>query len=114
MRSASRGSPVAMMVYPSAELARTGDRAKSPWFQLLNGTWKFHGSLRPADRPLEFYRPDFNDSTWPVGTARFGWGLDGEVTTLTEGRVTHYFRRWFSSGVNGLSFCLGQKAAKSS
>src|SRR5204862_2436957 len=22
--------------------------------------------------------------------------LDGEVTTLTEGRVTHYFRRWFN------------------
>lgn len=38
----------------------------------------------------------FNDSTWPLGTARFGWGLDGEVTTLTEGRVTHYFRRWFT------------------
>ena len=38
----------------------------------------------------------FNDSAWPVGTARFGWGLDGEITTLTEGRVTHYFRRWFS------------------
>lgn len=38
----------------------------------------------------------FNDSAWPSGTARFGWGLDGEVTTLTSGRVTHYFRRWFS------------------
>ena len=46
-----------MMVYPSAELARTGDRAKSPWFQLLNGTWKFHGSLRPADRPAGLLPP---------------------------------------------------------
>jgi len=40
-------------------------------------------------------QPSFNDATWPVGNARFGWGLDGEVTTLTSGRVTHYFRRWF-------------------
>src|ERR1041384_4598142 len=53
-----------MMVYPTAELARAGDRTKSPWFQLLNGTWKFHGSLRPAERPVDFYRTDFNDSAW--------------------------------------------------
>src|ERR1051326_8408310 len=53
-----------MMVYPSAELATTGDRAKSPWFHLLNGTWKFQGSLRPSDRPLSFYRPDYDDSAW--------------------------------------------------
>ena len=39
---------------------------------------------------------NFNDSSWPQGIARFGWGLDGERTPLTEGRVTTYFRRWFS------------------
>ncbi len=39
--------------------------------------------------------PLFNDAAWPSGTARFGWGLDGETTLLTEGRITHYFRRWF-------------------
>ena len=32
----------------------------------------------------------------PSAPARFGWGLDGETTTITEGRVTHYFRRWFN------------------
>ena len=66
-----------MMVYPIAELARTGDRAKSPWFQLLNGTWKFHGSLRPAERPLDFYRPDFNDAAWGTMPVPASWQMHG-------------------------------------
>jgi beta-galactosidase len=66
-----------MMAYPSADLARTFDRAKSPWFQLLNGTWKFHGSLRPAERPLDFYRPDFNDASWMPMPVPASWQMHG-------------------------------------
>jgi beta-galactosidase len=66
-----------MMSYPSAELARTGDRARSPWFQLLNGTWKFHGSLRPAERPVDFYRPDFNDTAWGTIPVPSSWQMHG-------------------------------------
>ncbi len=33
--------------FPTAESARTLDREKTPWFQLLNGQWQF----RMADRP---------------------------------------------------------------
>jgi hypothetical protein len=40
--------------------------------------------------------PLANDAAWPAASARFGWGLDGERTVLTEGRITHYFRRWFN------------------
>jgi beta-galactosidase len=66
-----------MMVYPSAELAKTGDRAQSPWFQLLNGNWKFHGSSRPADRPLEFFRPGFDDSGWGTIPVPSSWQMHG-------------------------------------
>jgi hypothetical protein len=38
----------------------------------------------------------FNASAWPAAPARFGFGLDGEATPLTEGRVSYYFRRWFN------------------
>ncbi len=38
----------------------------------------------------------FNASAWPAAPARFGFGLDGEATLLTEGRVSFYFRRWFN------------------
>src|SRR5436190_3420017 len=66
-----------MMVYPSAELARAGNRAQSPFFHSLNGTWKFHGSLRPADRPLDFYLPDFDDSAWRTMPVPASWQMHG-------------------------------------
>ncbi|MBS1854255.1 MAG: DUF4981 domain-containing protein [Acidobacteria bacterium] len=66
-----------MMVYPSAELARTGDRARSPWFQSLNGTWKFRGSERPADRPVDFYRTDYDDSGWGSIPVPASWQMHG-------------------------------------
>lgn len=45
----------------------------------------------------------FNDGGWPTANARFGWGLDGEMTPLTPSRTTHYFRRWFNlADVSGL------------
>ena len=37
----------------------------------------------------------FEDAAWPAGNGRFGWGLDGEATLLTSGRITHYFRKTF-------------------
>jgi beta-galactosidase len=66
-----------MMSYPSAELARTSDRAKSPWFQLLNGTWKFHGSLRPSERPIDFYRMDYSDAAWGNMPVPASWQMHG-------------------------------------
>jgi beta-galactosidase len=53
-----------LMVYPSAELATAGDRAKSPWFRSLNGTWKFNWAPGPAVRPVDFYRPTYSDAGW--------------------------------------------------
>ncbi len=66
-----------MMAYPSSELARTADRAKSPWFELLNGTWKFHGSLRPSERPIDFYRTDYSDAAWGNMPVPASWQMHG-------------------------------------
>jgi acetyl esterase/lipase len=81
-----------MMVYPGSELARTGDRAKSPWFQSLNGTWKFRGSERPSDRPVDFYRADYDDSGWGPMPVPASWQMHG-VGAFT--RLA--FRRRFTS-----------------
>ena len=55
-------------------------------------SWRYWDSATPVGGG--WARTDFNDTTWLNGAARFGWGLDGEKTTLTDGRVTAYFRRW--------------------
>ncbi|HNY40401.1 MAG TPA: glycoside hydrolase family 2 TIM barrel-domain containing protein, partial [Bryobacteraceae bacterium] len=66
-----------MMVYPSPALAQTMDRAQSPWFQPLNGTWKFVWSKNPASRPADFYRPDFKDTAWKTLPVPSNWQLHG-------------------------------------
>jgi beta-galactosidase len=63
--------------YPSAALAQAGERGSSPWFRLLNGSWKFHGSMRPSERPLEFYRTDFNDASWGAIPVPASWQMHG-------------------------------------
>lgn len=36
----------------------------SPWKVSLDGMWKFHWSEKPADRPIDFYRTDYDVSEW--------------------------------------------------
>ncbi|MBN2507663.1 MAG: PKD domain-containing protein [Verrucomicrobia bacterium] len=55
--------------------------------------WSFWDSPDPVG--TGWHNPAFQEHGWSAGWARFGWGLDGELTLLTAGRVTHYFRRWF-------------------
>jgi len=66
-----------MMVYPSAELARTNDPSKSPWFLSLNGEWRFHWSPRPADRPQDFFVPSFSDAGWKTMPVPSNWQMHG-------------------------------------
>ncbi|HYT76351.1 MAG TPA: glycoside hydrolase family 2 TIM barrel-domain containing protein [Vicinamibacterales bacterium] len=61
-----------MMIYPSADLAKAGAAldsrqaalARSPWFESLNGTWKFKPSPRPDARPANFFRTEFDAASW--------------------------------------------------
>ena len=54
--------PAHATLLPFADLnsALTGERKNSPYFQLLNGNWKFHFAPTPAAAPEDFYRPDFD------------------------------------------------------
>lgn len=54
-----------MTRFPRATAARTFDRAQSSFYQSLNGNWKYHWSATPAARVPDFWRNDFDDSTWP-------------------------------------------------
>jgi hypothetical protein len=55
-------------------------------------TWKYWDNATAV--PSGWQTAGFNDGAWPSARARFGFGLDGEATPLTAGRVTWYFRRW--------------------
>jgi len=77
-----------LMVYPDVEsaLKATHSSAKgpmwkaSPYYQLLNGMWKFNWVERPADRPQDFFKTDFDDSAWveapvPNNMELLGYGI---------------------------------------
>ena len=67
----------AMMIYPSETLARGMDPAASPWFRSLNGPWQFHWVERPADRAADFFRPDFDASSWATIPVPSNWEVEG-------------------------------------
>jgi beta-galactosidase len=71
--------PAPATLLPSAtdEQALAGTREASPYFRSLNGRWKFHYVDRPADRPRDFFRPDFDDSAWKEIAVPSNWQLEG-------------------------------------
>src|SRR5437762_3473099 len=46
------------------EAAALRDGHHSPWTQSLDGAWKFHWVKQPDLRPVDFYKPDFDVSSW--------------------------------------------------
>jgi beta-galactosidase len=49
----------------------------SAWFNLLNGHWKFNWVEKPADRPLDFYLPGYDDSLWKTIPVPGNWEFNG-------------------------------------
>ncbi|BDD07275.1 glycoside hydrolase family 2 TIM barrel-domain containing protein [Aureibacter tunicatorum] len=63
--------------YESEALALNHKKAASGRYQLLNGKWKFHFSRKPADRPENFYKEDFDISKWDEISVPGNWELLG-------------------------------------
>ena len=55
---------VDVVPYANTAEALRGEPVLSPWWRTLDGAWKFHWARQPAERPVEFYRQDFNDAGW--------------------------------------------------
>jgi len=66
-----------MTIYRDEATALLNARPVSPFYQSLNGTWKFNFVRRPADRPVDFYKPDFDDKAWKTIRVPANWQLEG-------------------------------------
>ena len=71
--------PAHATLLPFADLnsALTGERKNSPYFQLLNGNWKFHFAPTPAAAPEDFYRADFDSRAWDTIPVPGNWQMLG-------------------------------------
>ncbi|QIB27035.1 beta-galactosidase subunit alpha [Caloranaerobacter azorensis] len=63
--------------YSDIDSALTYERGSSKWFQLLNGVWKFYYASSPKDVPSDFYKNDFDFSSWDDIKVPGHWQLQG-------------------------------------
>ena len=63
--------------YTNLEDLFTNDKNKSPYYKLLNGTWKFNWVKDPAERPVDFYKADFDVSYWDEIPVPSNWEIQG-------------------------------------
>jgi beta-galactosidase len=63
--------------FPSAQTARSVDRERTPWFQLLNGQWQFKAVDRPENVALADVAMDCDRSKWDSVEVPGNWTLQG-------------------------------------
>ena len=63
--------------FQSVKALNTDDYSSSVFYRSLNGKWKFNWVRKPADRPLDFYRPDYDDTGWSKIDVPGNWELNG-------------------------------------
>ncbi len=63
--------------YPSEALALKDDYAASPYYQSLDGKWKFHWTSRIADVPSGFYKEEYDVSKWAEMPVPGTWEFNG-------------------------------------
>ncbi len=63
--------------FKNIEDALKNDKSKSPFIKILNGKWKFNFVTKPDDRPKEFFKTDFDDSSWDEIDVPANWELKG-------------------------------------
>ena len=63
--------------FPVADGTLKNNPKGSPFYVSLNGPWKFHWVEKPADRPLDFWKPEFDDGGWKTIAVPSNWEFQG-------------------------------------
>ena len=80
------------------------DRSSSPFYKSLNGVWKFNWVRTPEERPMDFYKQDFDDSDWSDIPVPSSWQMKGFGQPIyTNIKYPHDRNPPFIQGDNGNS-----------
>ncbi|UTF60636.1 glycoside hydrolase family 2 TIM barrel-domain containing protein [Gilvimarinus sp. DA14] len=63
--------------FTDAQKAKTGTDRDSSLYHSLNGEWHFNFVEKPAQRPMDFYKPSVDVSDWPLIPVPSNWQLEG-------------------------------------
>ncbi|QES90143.1 glycoside hydrolase family 2 TIM barrel-domain containing protein [Rhizosphaericola mali] len=69
-----------LMPYANMQEALQADRHQSSFYRSLNGTWKFHWVAWPQKRPVDFYKDNYDVSSWADIAVPSNWGMKGYGT----------------------------------
>ena len=76
-----------LMPYANVDQALAAKRLESPFARSLNGNWSFHWVPRPEQRPVDFYKLDYDVSGWKTIPVPSCWQMQGygvpEYTNFT-------------------------------
>lgn len=64
-------------VFPDEASALTFDRARSPYYRSLDGSWKFQFLKNPGEVPASFGTADYDDSSWDEIEVPSNWQILG-------------------------------------
>ncbi|MFN7993704.1 MAG: glycoside hydrolase family 2 TIM barrel-domain containing protein [Bryobacteraceae bacterium] len=80
--------------YPAEADARHADTSlpDSAFLQSLNGAWQFSWVRQPSERPVGFYRPDFDVSHWKQIDVPSNWEMKGYGTPIYS-NITYPFKK---------------------
>lgn len=67
----------AAMMADTAFYARPWEQHHSAQVRSLNGQWRFHLVSEPSQRPLDFYKPEFDASGWDKIPVPSNWEMQG-------------------------------------
>lgn len=69
-----------LMPYATHREALAAKRFASSYCRSLNGQWKFNWVRRPEERPVDFYKPEFDVSSWKEIPVPANWEIEGYGT----------------------------------
>ncbi|RYX85524.1 DUF4981 domain-containing protein [bacterium] len=83
-----------LMPYATVGEALKAIRHDSSFSRSLNGQWKFNYVPRPEQRPVDFYKTDFDDSSWKSIAVPSNWQLLGYGTPYYKNMGYTFQRDW--------------------
>jgi beta-galactosidase len=83
-----------LVPYPAARAALKADilAPDSPFIMSLNGNWKFNWVKRPEERPVDFYKMDYDVSGWKDISVPSNWEMRGYGTPIYS-NATYPFKK---------------------
>ncbi len=80
--------------FATREQALKGHRRDSSLVLSLNGNWKFNWVPKPSDRPKDFYKPDYNVSSWKEIDVPSNWEMRGYGIPMYMNQPYAFVRNW--------------------